>query len=417
MLADGAPWKGKARRAFAALVLTLLSGVSTAAYAGYALSTAWTVSTRCNPPPPGYSCTYTSFWGFGPTEFLLASIAGIATGLLTAVVGWELHRRAFSVTRGTLAIVALSIAGLVAYGGFGVGVVTGIAGGLLFSSLRPRRSRAPSEWSGSLPPGVPPVKAAPRPMTERPSVSEWDGVSMPASTSSAAPEKQSLPSADRLAAALARSRLSTPPTERPAESRRAFVLLPPPPSGIPGRTAAPSTNLPRGPSPSPTAAPRRETVRPPAPKPSPPPVASVPRPGPPAPTVAPASRPPSPTSPAVREYDPRQASPPALPRPTSSANRAPVSGSAAPRAGAPPRAPARPSSPGPSPNLPAGAAPAAAAPKAAAPPPAPAPVSASPAGTPAPSRLRAWVCPGCRLVNAPWSTHCTRCRTAAPPSR
>jgi len=34
---------------------------------------------------------------------------------------------------------------------------------------------------------------------------------------------------------------------------------------------------------------------------------------------------------------------------------------------------------------------------------------------PAPRRTRPWICPACRLNNAPWSKACTGCRSPAPP--
>lgn len=52
---------------------------------------------------------------------------------------------------------------------------------------------------------------------------------------------------------------------------------------------------------------------------------------------------------------------------------------------------------------------------------APLPSDPSPAATnsgadrsPAPRWAHAWICPECRLTNAPWSKACTGCRTAAP---
>jgi hypothetical protein len=397
VLANAVEWRGRARRAFVALALTLFSGAATAAYAGFALETAWTSYAHCNPPPAGFTCTSTAFWNLPPGWFLLACLAGIVVGLLTAIVGWELHRRAFGLTRGSYAILALSLAGLVAYGGLGVGAAAGVAGALLFSSLRTRRTGAPEAWSGVLPVGVPPVKTPVRPISEKPAVAEWDGVSMPAVSSAATPSSGGgLPSADRLAAALARTRVSGS-SGRPAAARPpAIVLLPPPPTISSARTAPPPSPPPPFHSEaSPVAAPMAEAT---------------------------ASRRPA---------------PPISPTPSStrtSEARAPTLGShplAAPahepvvRAAAPPPLPSRSPPPVPAPSggrapAPARLKPVPEAPSSSAPAPALPPRVHLEGGEtrtgvrPTTGRNRAWTCPKCRLMNAPWSDHCTKCRTPGP---
>lgn len=405
MLADPVPWRGKTRRAFLALMLTLFSGVVTAAYAVYALDVGWTEYARCNTAASGTTCPSATFWGLPSEWFLVAGVVGIVTGVLTALVGWELHRRAFGLTRGSYAIAAFVLAGLIAYGGFGVGVATGVAGALLFASMRPRRSGAPAEWSGVLPVGVAPVKTAPRPISEKPAVSEWDGVSMPASPQAGSPTN--LPSADRLAAALARSKSTgrTSAATRPT----AVVLLPPPPTGL-ANDPPPSSGESPHPVHSPAAAGSEESHRR---APTPPARPAHPTGG----SASPQSEglPPRHT-PGGAVAGPLRPAPPVVPSPqtdhpkggprsTSTAPPAPVRTAASPP---PSPSPARPPQPAPS-----GAAPAATGSSR---------VSREaleghgPGGVrPSAGRSRAWSCPKCRLMNAPWSDHCTRCRTPAPP--
>ena len=406
MLAHPVEWKGKSARAFAAMLLTLFSGVCTATYAGYRLEAAWAANVRCNPPPAGTSCATLSFWGLSPTWFLAACIAGIAIGLLTAIVGWELHRRAFGLTRGSYAILVLALAGLIAYGGLGIGTAAGVAGSLLFATLRTTRSGAPSEWTGVLPVGVPAVKNPPRTIVEKPSVTEWDGVSMPAVSAPATAEStpSSLPSADRLAAALARSRSASADPTRAERSRPAIVLLPPPPHGLGGGQLGNPTTAPTISPLSTQGTPEARTVDrsdggPAAPRPA------FPAAGRPTPAAVP-SPPPRPAvgTTTMKEYRLPQAAPPALP--TARATATGTHPDRSPPASSPARLPERTTAP--SPGLPADARPGGT------PSTSSAPGAEPPATGGSKGRVRAWICPNCRLTNAPWSDHCTRCRAAAP---
>lgn len=422
MLAGPADWKGKSRRAFLALLLTVLSGVTTASYAGYRLGTAWEAVSRCNPPPPGSVCSnYQPFWGLPPTWFLGASFAGLTIGLLTAVIGWELHRRAFGVSRGVFAILVLSAAGLVAYGGLGIGTGAGIAGGLLFATFRPRRT-PPAEWSGTLPPGVPPVKSPPRTtVPERPSLSEWEGVALPGST--APPRVDTAPggasSEDRLAVALSRAKSTGRAAEGGPSGRQAVVVLPPPPVGhtsAPTLTPAPTRSEPPAKTPAPVGSPpppkEKPSGEPSAGLPKAPPVAAT-RPAPPAehrlrPSVVTRDLPPLPRrSVTGRPQDPVAPSklrassptpPSALPTQEYRAKNPP-----APQPGGREESASRPAlnemSPSPSASRPA--------------PPRPASEGGGPVAG-AKGRTRAWTCPACQLVNAPWSNACTRCKAPAP---
>ncbi len=446
MIAGPRDWKGKSQRAFAALLLSVLSGVATATYAGYALTSAWTIYVDCNPPPTGTSCTYRAFWGLSPTWFLVACLLGIAVGLLIAVVGWELYRRAFGLSLGMYTLMGLSLAGLVAYGGFGIGTAAGVVGSLLFASLQTRRSGAPTEWSGSYPVGVPPVKNAPRPVTERPAVSEWDGVAL-AGAPAAAETPTKLPSADRLAAALRRSRQAVGSGAARPSAAPAMILLPPPPTGLglePPSAPVP-TQAPR-PSRPPFGGPGAEPLTgSPAPRAESPFGRSAERPPPPtgAPATAPAAVPaaspasaapthsagvpwagstaaagPDPTAPPTAARG--LAALPSRPQP-SRAENSPARASPTTTVGTPQPAPALPAVPqrplgSPHPPLPPQA-PALPEPAVPSLPPQDVPNPTAPTGdttrTTPPTRTRAWTCTHCKLVNAPWSAHCTRCRSPA----
>ncbi len=358
---------------------------------------------------------------------------------------------------------ALALAGLVAYGGLGVGVATGVIAGVIFRRATASRVGTPNEWSGSLPPGVPPPpRSNRRAVPERPSVTEWDGVvaAAPAGPPGGDRPRPALPTADRLAAALEKSRSAGSPTSSPPP----VVVLPPPPQGLRGvRTVSPpaSTSLPSTPpsarprasyasaeQPSPAVPLRGRRWQPetgelkpwephtgPAAPPLPPPSASARSPPPPSPaavlpaptTPSPPTPPaPAPTVPANRPSagSARMAGPLRQPlhRPMASPSGSPTSASwpgppapvAAPAAAvpapAPPPAAARPALPRPTqPLLPPSIAP----PPTAAPP-LPGERPPPPSGPSPRARSRAWKCPNCGLVNAPWSPRCTRCQAAAP---
>ena len=467
------------------LALACLSGGATAGVAGYYLPAVWKAAARC--PGPGH-CTAPAFWGFSPEISLLADAVGLVAGAATVALGVFIRRGTAPGRPAGLAVAALGVVGLIAYGGFGVGAAAGVAAGAIFASSKSRRTQAPTEWSGSLPVGVPPVtQGSRRVMTTKPPVTEWEGVfeNAPNGPPGLAGRKVSLPPADRLAAALEKSRVAG---TGPATTPPPVVVLPPPPIGLRGvyRGATIPPVPPPSPEPQiPVASRGAPLFVPPLPeagadrdpdpawKPHPselapwsdadlpsdpdlgssttmslPEIAAALRPARPssrAPSNPPASRASRPSTPAQRSppRPMREFVVPALPKEpqalsgSSSAASAPTSpplpattetwsavAPPPPRTGPPPvpRVPAaptavlpRPSGPEPAmdrPSLP--------------PPPTfqvPAPVSVAPvepdrSGTaPVPHAKglsRAWKCPACGLVNAPWSTQCTGCKAGAP---
>lgn len=438
--APGNAWDGR----LGSLMLVIFSGVATATYAGYRLETsAWSAYVDCNPPPVGYSCTYPSFWNLPPTLNLAACLAGVAAGILLGAVGWMIYRRSITAVRGSYLVMGLALAGLVAYGGLGIGATAGVIAGLSLAPSRRRRLRAPSEWSGYYPAGVRPVQDPPRAATGRPAVSAWDGIvhtPAPARTAERGNPTR-LPSADRLAATLRRASRSLPPRHGGGSDRvpPSFVLLPPPPTGVvdnvpapqplPAARAAGDGGRPTGPAGS-----RAPPLR------TEPPLARTPE-------VAPVS------SGLPRPAATRSSAPPALPgRAGRSSGTVDAEGPGAGPILTPPAAERRvPHPPGPSDGAhatlpgtreqmdkirPAGRPPA---------PPAvssgprrqeddvlggdgrrppggseshpalpvrqPDPVGPTPAEERAvsPPRVRAWTCSRCRQLNAPWSPTCTRC--------
>jgi len=425
--------------------------------------------------------------------------------------------------RAGYALVAFSAVGVIAYGGLGIGTAAGVVAGAFVLRARGSRAGAPSEWSGSLPVGVPPVLGGPkRPLTDRPPVTEWDGVlaAAPAGPPGKGRGRVSLPPADRLSAALEKGRTASLLLAGPASSPHpaAVVVLPPPPTGLRVVRPAPAAAAPAlrpapgpgpatlaGAGPGPGRAPPAETTRPgstwaphmdrwqptakevspwvitvdagsasqgrPAPPASaaappglsPPEPAAPPPPLPREPLVAPLAPPPvtglppSPVPapegrtrirPPLRAPQLRATPPPSRPVPVTEAPPAtPVPASVAPpptlfapsTAATPPAVPAPPpftptvlsgprSTPMPSAISPDGL-PTATAPPTALRTPAPippvplAPPETAPAAAdrPAPptkpiakTRIRAWNCPKCNLINAPWSLRCTRCKSEPP---
>ncbi len=237
-MASGKPLFGAgAHRAGATLGLSVMSGVATAAVAGVYLPAALREAADCPHPPTGSGCAAHPFWGFGPELFLLACAVGLASGILTAIVGLVAVRIRRERTWLGFVVIALSGLGLFAYAGFGVGVVTGVLAGLWLSEPGGSRAPSPSEWSGSFPAGVPPpARGAKRPLTPRPSVTEWDGIvaSGPPNPASAGRPRVTLPSADRLAQALERSRQAAPRRPGTPSGPPPTVVLPPPPVGLRG---------------------------------------------------------------------------------------------------------------------------------------------------------------------------------------
>jgi hypothetical protein len=463
------PWTlGSPRRPPLPLVLGLIAGAATAGFAGYFVTAAWNGLKRCS-SGGATGCAPHPFWGFSPELYLAACLIGVGAGAVTvgvATVGWWglLERR-----RAGYALIALSAIGVIAYGGLGVGVVAGVVAGMLFVRSRPSRSRSPSAWSGSLPVGVPPVAPAARRATGgRPPVTEWNGIfaTAPLGPPSRGRTKVALPSADRLSAALQRSRVSGGRVEGNPNGPAPVVVLPPPPVGLRSvprdggivprvpslppppavsRSSVPSAAPPGRGGPEPSAvSPWAASTRPvgtavPAPAgPMVPGVAgthaptsqpSVPVPMTPTAPRSPARAAPLPASRGpLREY--RPASGPTSPPPSTPVGSAPSAPPAPPRPAVAPlpasvgtpagRGVAVLSVPPPRSARPTGTAGTPEPPR----PPSLGPASpsrmAAPPGAPAApeptvkGRSRAWKCPQCGLVNAPWSSRCTRCQTAAP---
>lgn len=455
------------RHARMPLILNVIAGVATAGVAGYYLGSALTDLKDCGKTAPGAGCASHPIWGFSPELFVTACLVGVAVGALLVVVGVLAHWGRLPSRVAGLAVIALGIIGTVAYAGFGLGAAAAVAAGVLWAFPRRPVPGSPAEWSGSLPVGVPP---APRPsgraLPDRPSVTEWQGAVAAARMGppGASRARANLPTADRLADALRRSRLSAAQTGSDAYPSP-IIVLPPPPLGLramvgsarssavgsaPGRALPP---LGVGPGPAATA---QETGQPGEAHPGH--VSGGPAEGaagaPPLPVRAGASA--APGSPRPVET-PGEATP--LHR------RAPLREFRAPgpdgrteattgRPGTPEGGPIRPTrvlaidlsssgvgSSSPAPDRPPEAS---VPPRARSPPPPTQPSSRSPGGgppstsgptpsertlppevetslrppqpsaaTPKP-RTRAWRCPKCRLVNAPWTPRCTRCKTEAP---
>jgi len=409
------------------LLLCLVSAVATAGYAGIYLSSAWSGARGCG-SAGGPGCPPHPFWGAPPALYLLACLLGVASGVLIAAVGGIVLVGRLDARRAGYGVIALSAVGVAAYGGLVIGTVAGVLAGALLLRRRASRAIAPTEWTGSLPTGVPPVAQGPkRPLTSRPPVTEWRGIfaTAPLGPPTRGRPPVTLPTADRLSAALERSRAASPapsPGQAPP-----VVVLPPPPIGL-------RSVVPRGPA---LAYGEPRPVRPPGPSPlaTPPPSRGSGKPavrwraG--ASDVAPGSAPPLPTPTSLPA---RSAPPPATVRP------GPAAGSSAamparPAAARPELGPLR--APRAAPIAPGGAG---AVPPAVAPLPTVGAVSSSarptllptrglgvggvpgppvarpppPKGPIAKARTKAWKCPKCGLVNAPWTPRCTKCRTNAP---
>ena len=508
------PWVlGAVRRPIVPLILSLVSAGATAGFAGYFLRQAWTGFTNCH-SSGGPGCPAHPFWGLSPELYLAACLLGVGAGALIAVVGGLAFLGRMDRRRAGYALVAFGAIGVIAYGGLGIGAAAGVAAGALVLRGRNSRAGAPSEWSGSLPTGVPPVLRGPkRPLTDRPSVTEWDGIfaATPAGPPGKGRGRVFLPPADRLAAALEKGRTANLLQAGPASSLppATVIVLPPPPTGLriarpPPLPAAPAARPVQGPflatparaGPGPERVPATETAQlrstwaqpvdrwQPTTKEVSPWVitvdaGSVGQGRPVQPAAAPAAPPPelppsglvAPPLPLPREpvagrsAPPLVMPPPPAPMPALEARhrfrpplRAPQLRSTPPPSRPVPEAPPAltvPTSLTPPPPLSVSSGPAA-PPPVSAPPPFPAPVSAGPppappspyAGppdtlpTPAPessvslvppetaptaasrpappaqpiakTRTRAWRCPKCNLINAPWSVHCTKCKTEPP---
>ncbi len=265
------------RRPATSLILSFVSGAATAGVSTYFLGDAWSAARGCG----AAGCAVRPFWGLPGSLFFAACVAGIILGGLVVALGVLAFERRIGPRSSGFATILLSSAGAVAYGGLGLGVAAGVAAGASLLSASGRRSRTPSEWSGSLPVGVAPAPPGPkRPLTERPSVLEWKGVfahSRPGPPLVAG-HPASLPSADRLAAALEKSRVRA---RSSPEAGPARVVLPPPPtavrptraSGAPG-LARPALTLPEAkPAPAPSVPPPAPVGHPaasPSPSPLPP---------------------------------------------------------------------------------------------------------------------------------------------------
>lgn len=379
----------------AGLLLGLIGGIATVGVAGYLLGPAWRDWANCG--KAGVGCPAHPIWGLGPELSLTFCLVGVAAGALLVAVGllgylrWIPRRLAGAVG------IALGLAGLAAYGGFGVGVVAAVLGGVRF--VRSERSGAgsPAEWTGLFPAGVPPApKPTGRAVPGRPSVSEWEGAIADARPGpGGARDRAALPTADRLAEALKRSRLSS--TQAGTESFPApVVVLPPPPRGLRSSQSATRSSDDTAPSPS---APDDSSKLAPTPVRAPAaPIAVHTLPPPPArpPASSPELPRPKPRGP-LHEFRPAMAANGPTPTPLTP----PAAATAA-----------VPSGPAVSPPLRAASTPAA---------PSRVPLAPEPPSRPPPptahvpkARTQAWRCPHCRLVNAPWSPRCTRCKAPAP---
>jgi hypothetical protein len=402
------------------LLLALVSAGATAGFAGAYLGAAWSGASHCQ-AATGAGCPAHPFWGFSPDLYLVASCLGVVVGLLVAGLGGGVFLGWLHPRRGGYAIVALSALGLIAYGGLGVGTVAGVAAGALLVRSR-TGPPAPEEWSGSLPTGIPPMPpGSRRPMTNRPPVTEWKGIfaTAPLGPPTRGRPSVTLPTADRLSAALERNRAgSVAPRESP-DRTPAVVVLPPPPVGLRSVAPPPLGSVPERPPVSATATSLPRAVGPHEPSGLAPAVGRVassalgPGPSPSrTPSLAPrAGASTSPEAPVARPPPPRAAL-----GPLRAGWAAPSGGSVAPSGMTPPppRAlgpPATPTAPRPEP--PAWTMPAV-TPPARAPPESPTGRPPPPTGPMPKPRSKAWKCPKCGLINAPWTPRCTRCRTEPP---
>lgn len=458
------------RRPVLALILGLVGGGATAGFAGYYLRAAWNGYANC-PGGSGSGCAPHPFWGLTPELYLFACFVGVGAGVLVAAIAAASFLGRMDTRRAAYALVGLSAIGVIAYGGLGVGVAAGAAAGAVLLRSRSSRAPSPSEWSGSLPTGVPPVLRAPkRSLTDRPPVTEWDGILAvaPAGPPGRGRTRVSLPSADRLSLALARSRVAVAVGAGAGLPPVPLAPLPPPPAFLRGsatdtaprapRPAVGTEGFPSGLSrPAPPAAPA--AVRPAAPpkavtgpqrwQPTAAdiarwaggdraPAAGASAAGPPAaetllaaPTPAGQARAPLPGSgprplaefqfpvPSGATTAPDRlegitgpsASPPEGGALTETAA---AEGGSRPYLAGPLRAPTPKGSPSPAPSSPAVVfrAPTAARLEQGE---APVPRPPRPTGALPAQRVRAWSCPQCKTINAPWSPRCTQCKAEAPP--
>ncbi len=383
------PSDGSARPTFA-FFLAIVSACAMVGYASFVLPAAFKVATQCNPAPKGVHCVYSSFWGLPPDGFLAGAVILLALGPVIGAVGVAAYARARYRRSGGAAVIALAVVSLVGYGGAIVGVITGVLAGVLFLRFRRGPAIAPTEWSGSYPAGVPPPRGAPlRPITERPGVTEWPGASAPAVRAGPTAAPAAAPPASPVT-----------PTGTPGPSGTGPPDAAPPSAATPptsGRGAPPA----RSPTPSDTFPRRMPLPRPvlqAARVPSTPPVPATPG-------AAPAPPP-------RRDPIPSWV-PPAPPSPSPPPSLSSSPGGTSPKLGPlpPPRPPAAPLRPVPATTPPPSSTPQAAS---AALPPSDPDRPPAPSGPLPPKRMRVWVCPTCKLVNAPWSQHCTKCGTAAP---
>ena len=456
-----------------ALALSLVGGAATAGVAAAYLGQAWNGFAHCRGSAKGGACPTHPFWGLSPEFYLLACLVGVAAGALIVLVGLFAARGRFRSRPAGELLVALSALGILAYGGFGVGAAAGVAAGAVLIASRSSRPAAPSEWSGSFPVGVPPApRGARRTMSGRPPVTEWDGIvaTAPYGPPGAGRSRISLPQADRLAAALERSRIAAPRQGSGPVPPPPVVVLPPPPLGlrssfrgvpppapsapaataragtVPG-TPAPALGIPPAPSASPTssttwrpepsevspwstatAAPRSSEVAPPV-RPAASghdqagmsPLLSLAAASAALPRGAAVSSKPAPRP--LREFTPPPAPAPGVSTTAEAARVAPAGpagggATTAPGTGLAYPIPAPLPPPRPSESVPL------TGPTGPTPPPLAFPVAAPPAiepnrpppptGPAVKGRVRAWKCPNCGLVNAPWSDRCTGCKIAAP---
>jgi len=413
-----------------AIVLTGIAGAAVTAYSSFVVSTAYSVYVHCNPPGRGYVCSYHPLWGLNPTLFLVAALIGVFAGAVLFVLAYLLFfnpRRHAEI--GTF-IIVVALVSLAAYGGAIVGTALGVVGGVFALRYRPRGSV--SEWAGAFPVGAPPARSPPKALADRRSVVPWEEPMINPHRSRATPD---LPGA---AAGSGSDAASASRSPAPAAGARpgapvppALTVVPTPsrvglprsidassawqsPGGPPAIPAAPADRTPSASTPAPVPVVRAvpahgisPTSLPRAAVPSRPAPAAVPPPRPAAP-----SYPPSRTTAATTRYG----GAPALPRssraPATGAMRSPGGPVPSTRSPVPATPPSRtavtpgpalpPSVPSVPPSLPTAA---------------PVRAEAPPASSALPGsrRTRVWVCPQCKLVNAPWSAACTRCRTAAPP--
>lgn len=393
------PWPGApagTRGRALPLVFTLVSGAATAGYAAVYLPGAWDGATHCSGSGAA-GCATHPFWGFSPALYLGACLLGVTAGVLVAGVGAAVSLGRLDAKRAAYAAVGLSAVGVIAYGGLGVGTVTGVLAGWLLLRGRRRSKEAPAAWDGSSPPAVAPAPSGSRrPLTNRPPVTEWKGIfaTAPLGPPVRGRSTVSLPSADNLSAALERSR--APPSAGRELSQPSVVVLPPPPLRLTSVLPAPARAAPAPPRPAPPiSAGPTAPGRPPHPGPA---------------GAASTAPPPRPVGAAMAPPSPASQGPPSRPAasgPLRGGWRSPAPPPASP---APSRPAAPPGSPAP-PPLAWPAAPRAPPATSAAPRPPP------PTGPLPKPRKRAWSCPKCGLVNAPWSPRCTRCRTEPPPVR